>query len=671
MKKLLTFSAALFMSAMAFAAGHTVSVTSYAATCFGVANGSATASVSGGTGPFTYSWSPSGGTAATATSLSAGSYTVTVTDNSDMSTATATTVIFQPPALSLGSSGSALCSGSCTTLNPMVSGGTPGYTFSWSGGLFGSTPTVCPSSTTTYTVTVTDANGCVVTGPLTATVITPPVVTVNSVTVCSGSSATLTASGALAYVWNTGATGASISAILPTTTSYTVTGTGSGGCTATAVGTVTVDPYPTVSVPSTYTVCQGAAATLTASATGGPAFSWSPATALSSSTIANPVCAPVATTTYTVTAAFGACTATATTTIYVDSVIIASVTSTNVSDCAITDGSITITPAGGTAPYMYTFAPSITGSSPTMTGFSMGSYIVQVTDAGGCTDTAIVTVFADNSPAANFTIVPDSTDGYNFFMFNSSTGAGLSYSWDWGDGTPAGTSMSPSHYYTATGTMTVCLSLNSSACMLSDTYCAPVTVTGTPASCLALFNIADDTTTSDPNALYIYNLSYGSTLSYLWDFGDGSTSTLATPSHIYSTTGPYTLCLAVDNGSGCTDTYCGTLTTADSLNRSLGLSIQVIDVPPFQPVVTGVQDHTAQTVSVAPNPFNESTVFTLPGNDVYSFELSDVLGKKVKVMNNISGREFSVSRDGLEKGVYIYKISASGKPLSTGKLIIQ
>src|SRR5574337_1373542 len=62
-------------------------------TCSNTNNGSATATVSGGTGPYTYSWSPSGGTNATANNLFAGAYTCIVTDQSNMTTATASVIL--------------------------------------------------------------------------------------------------------------------------------------------------------------------------------------------------------------------------------------------------------------------------------------------------------------------------------------------------------------------------------------------------------------------------------------------------------------------------------------------------------------------------------------------------------------------------------------------------
>ena len=190
-----------------------------------------------------------------------------------------------------------------------------------------------------------------------------------------------------------------------------------------------------------------------------------------------------------------------------------------------------------------------------------------------------------------------------------------------------------------------------------------------------MFNIADDTLNPDPNAHYVYNLSFGSTLTYLWDFGDGTTSTSATPSHVYSGTGPYLLCLSVDNGAGCIDMFCDSLISADSLNRSSGtMQLVVYDVPPFQTSSAGIANQNeASSISVAPNPFNDLTVFEIKSNksDVYSFELTDVLGKKVKSIDGITAKQFEISRNGLENGIYFYKIYSSESIIGAGKVVIK
>ncbi|MDB5250699.1 MAG: Fibronectin type domain protein, partial [Segetibacter sp.] len=137
--------------------------------CFGGNTGSATVSVTGGTAPYTYSWSPSGGTGATATGLSAGTHTVTVTDANGC-TATKDFTITQPSALATtGTQTDVSCFGGNTgSATASVTGGAAPYTYSWSPS-GGTGATAIGLSAGTYTVSVTDANGCTATKAFTIT----------------------------------------------------------------------------------------------------------------------------------------------------------------------------------------------------------------------------------------------------------------------------------------------------------------------------------------------------------------------------------------------------------------------------------------------------------------------------------------------------------------------
>ncbi len=137
--------------------------------CNGQANGSATASVTGGSGLYTYSWN-NGQTTQAATGLGAGTYTVVVTDNNGC-TITQTVTVNQPSAIVVTATGGTICDGECINITANGSGGTGNITYTWNpGNLTGSSVNVCPNTTTTYTVTATDANGCTKTQAATVTV---------------------------------------------------------------------------------------------------------------------------------------------------------------------------------------------------------------------------------------------------------------------------------------------------------------------------------------------------------------------------------------------------------------------------------------------------------------------------------------------------------------------
>lgn len=148
--------------------GPSLTVTAFAgaATCAGLGNGTASATSSGGTAPYTYAWS-NGQVGTPLGNLNAGTYTVTATD-ANGGTGTATATITQPSAISLSLTASApSCSGNDGQISTSVSGGTATYTYNWSNGQTGSQATGLSGGN--YSVIVTDANGCMGQGTSTVT----------------------------------------------------------------------------------------------------------------------------------------------------------------------------------------------------------------------------------------------------------------------------------------------------------------------------------------------------------------------------------------------------------------------------------------------------------------------------------------------------------------------
>lgn len=251
-------------------------------TCNGDNNGSAYVTASGGFPTYSYSWS-NGATTDTVKNLTAGTYTVTTTDNKGCAFI-ATVTITQPPAIiiNVDSSKNPSCYGSTNgDINISASGGNIPYTYLWSP-TGGTDVKVSNLSAGTYTIMVTDANGCSNKDSIT---LTQPARIVPTITggdsVCLGSSLTLTANapGATSYSWTPPATVScptcSVTNVTPTvTTTYTVTAT-NGTCTGDTTITVFVKPKPTAGitiVPSNDTICIGDSALLIAS--GGGSYIW-------------------------------------------------------------------------------------------------------------------------------------------------------------------------------------------------------------------------------------------------------------------------------------------------------------------------------------------------------------------------------------------------------------
>ena len=185
-------------------------------------------------------------------STAGATYTITYTDT-DAETATFDLTINTLPSVTVSVSAGTICVGESTTIT--ASGAS---TYSWSNGETGSSITVSPTTTTLFTATGTDSNGCTSAGSTTITVNALPTVEISgTLTYCAGGSTTLTATAGLSsYLWSTGATTQSIT--VSTAGSYTVTGTDSNGCSATSVAsTVTELPLDTATVTySSSAYCQ-------------------------------------------------------------------------------------------------------------------------------------------------------------------------------------------------------------------------------------------------------------------------------------------------------------------------------------------------------------------------------------------------------------------------------
>ena len=204
--------------------------------CFGGSNGSAGVTASGGTPGYTYLWAPLGGTSATITGRPAGNYTCTITDSNGC-TLVKNITINTPAVLSATTIKTDVsCNGGTNgSATVTVSGGTPGYTYSWAP-TGGTAATATGLAAGTYTVTVTDANTC----QTTATV------TINQ-------PATLAVTSAQTNVLCNGGASATASVVVSGgTPGYTYVWSPSGGTSSTAVG-LTVGNYSCLITAVSYT----------------------------------------------------------------------------------------------------------------------------------------------------------------------------------------------------------------------------------------------------------------------------------------------------------------------------------------------------------------------------------------------------------------------------------
>ncbi|HXC04193.1 MAG TPA: SprB repeat-containing protein, partial [Bacteroidia bacterium] len=409
--------------------------------CSGGATGSATATLTGGTGTLTYSWSPSGGNSATASGLTAGTYTCTITDGNGCITPVTVTVT-QPSVLSVTPlQTNVSCNSGCNgTATATVSGGTASYTYSWTGSA-STTSTATALCAGNYTCTITDSKGCTTTE--TYIIDQPAAITAtpaNTATTCGSNNGTasVTASGGtgtLTYSWSPAPGGGqSTSSVTGLSTgAYTVHITDASGCSISNTITITSSNGPSALLSSSSNpVCNGSCngnATVTASGGTGPyTYSWSPSGGTGAG--ASSLCA--GTYTCTITDANN-CLTTQTAVITQPAPITANATSTPAA-CGVNNGTANVTASGGTGALTYSWSPAPgTGQgTPTAGSLGSGTFTVTVTDNKGCIQTATVAINNSGGPSATSSITsPLCSGGCNgTAAINASGGTGpYTYSW--------------------------------------------------------------------------------------------------------------------------------------------------------------------------------------------------------------------------------------------------
>ena len=356
-------------------------------------------------GATTYTWSPANGlnttngANVTANPIATTVYTINGTTGSCAGDTTVTITLLPPLTINLNASTTNLCSGNTSTIN--ASGATT-YTWTPAGTLsssIGASVIANPSTTTTYSVAGSTAT-CAGTNTITITVTPEPVIslTPNSVTICEGESAIVTATGATTYAWapNTNFTSIdppnnnSVSVYPTTTTTYTVIGT-TNGCNNSAQVVVTVLPKINPNAGLNDTICFGQMTNLFA--TGGQNYSWSPTIGLATPNNSFTTASPFISTNYVLTASYnGLCAETDTVRIVVNTlptVYAGNDTTIDVEDVVILNGYSSAT----TYNWLNGSTLNCTNClSPTASPLETTTYILIATNQFGCISSDTVTI---------------------------------------------------------------------------------------------------------------------------------------------------------------------------------------------------------------------------------------------------------------------------------------
>ncbi|MEL6675301.1 MAG: PKD domain-containing protein [Bacteroidota bacterium] len=233
--------------------------------------------------------------------------------------------------------------------------------------------------------------------------------------------------------------------------------------------------------------------------------------------------------------------------------------------------------------YSWDFGDGSTSTQPfpTHTYAQAGTYNVCliVTNNSGCADTSCVAVVVQNLPACNANfypwVSPNQPSQVHLYADSTYNSPSATYSWDFGDGT-FGVGMYATHTYTNPGIYTICLTVTDSSSNCTVTQCDSVNIQGISlAGCNADFSwglnatgqisFTDLSTAVDSagNAIAI--------TSWFWDFGDSTYSYAQNPTHTYTASGPFFVCLSIVDANGCASSVCDVV-----FSQTQGLSISGI-----------------------------------------------------------------------------------------------
>jgi hypothetical protein len=513
-------------------------------TTTGGSDGTASVSVSGGTPSYTYLWN-TGATTASVSGLAAGTYHVTVTDANGCTSTCASTVNEPGCALSLSETNvDVLCNGGMTgSIDVTVSGAQGSVSYVWSDGA--TTEDRSGLAAGTYSVTATDAGNCqdILSVEISEPTALAPVCDATDVTTTGGSdgTASVSVSGgtpSYTYLWNTGATTASVSGLAAGT--YHVTVTDANGCTSTCASTVN-EPGCGLSLSETNVdvLCNGGmtgSIDVTASgAQGSVSYVWSDGATTEDRS-------GLAAGTYSVTATdAGNCQDILSVEISEPTALVPVCDATDVTTTGGSDGTASVSVSGGTPSYTYLWNTGATTAS--VSGLAAGTYHVTVTDANGCTSTCASTV---NEPGCGLSLSETNVDvvcngGMTGSIDVTVSGAQGSVSYVWSDG-----ATTEDRSGLAAGTYSV-TATDAGNCQ--DILSVEISE---PTALVPVCDATDVTTTGGSDGTASVSVSGGTpSYTYLWNTGATTASVSGLAAGTYHVT--------VTDANGCTSTCASTV----------------------------------------------------------------------------------------------------------------
>lgn len=537
----------------------TGTITSSNLLCNGNSNGFATINASGGTTPYSYAWS-NGSSGMTTTGLAAGSYNVVVTDFRGCSI-TRTATINQPFPINVSlTSSPSLCGQPNGSATVTAGGGTGTLTFNWSQG--GTSSTINNLAAGTYTVTVTDNNGCTKTSSVGVSNFTGP--TINLTTIhhvkCFGGnngSASVSLTGGhspFTYSWSPSG-GNSANATGLAAGNYIVSVTDGNNCTSTLAIQINQPSKINTTLTNTNPLCFSSnSGTATAICTGGtPPFnySWTPGNLVSSSVSGLGIGTYIVKITDN-----NGCKDSTTFTLTEPSQLTANIHAISDVKCyGGNNGAAEIIASGGSPGYNYSWFPS-GDTLNSAAGLTAGNYLVTLTDAHNCTVNIPVTI--NQPPLLSSSITTFSNvkcTGQNNGSASVDVNGGTApYLFSWNPGGETGNSISN----IVAGNYSVNIT-DANGCLTSSSI-----VITEPAPLAVNINLISNVSCNDGSDGSITVNVTGGTAPYIYQWNPGNSNS-AVANNLSA--GYYSI--LVTDANGCTATITATVTEPSPLSATI------------------------------------------------------------------------------------------------------
>jgi len=370
----------------------------------------------------------------------------------------------------------------------------------------------------------------------------------NDTTICFGDSILLDVgySGAT-YIWQDGSTDSTLWVSEAGTYSVTVS---KGFSEASTSITVTINSPP---VCTDITLCNGTSANL--QVLGGVSYLWSPAETLNSNTIQNPIASPSVTTTYTVTITDSiGCEYIADLTVFVSPPINLDVSTNNDTVCSNENVYITTQVTGGIgAPYSLYMNGSDISNTVIVSPDTTTIYQISAQDSCGSYVDTFITIYTYTIPTINISSnYIDGCQPFTIEFIENGSVDNQSFAWNFGDGFMS-VLQNPKHLFETAGVFDISIDVeNIYGCKNSKTIYNMISINPKP---IAKFTVNAEITSIIESSVYFTNYSLFAD-TYIWDFGDGSSSKLKNPIHTFPnyTTGKYNVELIASTKFSCKDT---------------------------------------------------------------------------------------------------------------------